>query len=50
MGCDMAQGYLISRPIAISALQLYLEEQRHLQATTAVRPSFGRTEGFWKRA
>lgn len=50
MGCDMAQGYLISRPIAITALRTFLEEQRHLLATANMRPSFGRTEGFWKRA
>lgn len=50
MGCDMAQGFLISRPIAIGALKQFLEEERHLTATAAMRPSFGRPESFWKRA
>lgn len=50
MGCDMAQGFLISRPIAIDAMRQFLEEGRHLTATAAMRPSFGRPESFWKRA
>lgn len=50
MGCDMAQGFLISRPIAIGALLEFFEEDRHLNATATMRPSFGRPESFWKRA
>ncbi|WP_294265059.1 EAL domain-containing protein [uncultured Sphingomonas sp.] len=50
MGCDMAQGFLISRPIAIDALRQFLEEDRHLTVTAAMRPTFGRPESFWKRA
>ncbi|PCD01837.1 hypothetical protein COC42_16695 [Sphingomonas spermidinifaciens] len=50
MGCDMAQGFLISRPIAIGALRQFLAEDRHLTAAAAMRPSFGRPESFWKRA
>ncbi|TKD52246.1 EAL domain-containing protein [Sphingomonas baiyangensis] len=50
MGCDMAQGFLISRPIAIGALRQFVAEQRHLAVTNAARPSFGRPESFWKRA
>lgn len=50
MGCDVAQGFLISRPIGIQALQQFLDEERHLSATAVTRPSFGRPESFWKRA
>jgi diguanylate cyclase len=50
MGCDMAQGFLISRPIAFGALRHFLDEERHLTAVAAMRPSFGRPESFWKRA
>lgn len=50
MGCDVAQGFLISRPIAIQALLQFLDEERHLSATAVTRPSFGRPESFWKRA
>ncbi|WP_231621704.1 EAL domain-containing protein [Sphingomonas sp. 37zxx] len=50
MGCDMAQGYLISRPIVIDAMIQFLEEDRHLAAMAAMRPTFGRPEAFWKRA
>lgn len=50
MGCDMAQGYLISRPIAIGPLREFLEEDRHLTVAAGMRPSFGRPESFWKRA
>ena len=50
MGCDMVQGYLISRPISLDALVPYLEEQRHLAATASPRATFNRPESFWKRA
>ncbi|HTG38207.1 EAL domain-containing protein [Sphingomonas sp.] len=50
MGCDVAQGFLISRPIAFPALKQFLDEDRHLSATAVTRPSFGRPESFWKRA
>jgi len=33
MGCDMVQGYLISRPIALDALVQYLDEGRHRAPT-----------------
>ncbi len=32
MGCDMVQGFLISRPIGIDALMIYLDEGRHQTA------------------
>lgn len=50
MGCDMVQGFLISRPISLVALVQYLDEDRHLSATASPRASFNRPESFWKRA
>lgn len=48
MGCDMAQGFLISRPIALDALIQYLGEDEHLSAT-ADRGLTG-LAAAWKRA
>lgn len=50
MGCDMVQGYLISRPISLDALLHFLAEARHLIAAASPRASFNRPESFWKRA
>ncbi|MBX9731713.1 MAG: EAL domain-containing protein [Sphingomonas sp.] len=50
MGCDMVQGFLISRPISIDAFQLFLEEERHLIAACDPRASFFRPASFWKSA
>lgn len=50
MGCDMAQGFLISRPIVMDALIQFLHDDRHLAAMHTMRPTFGRPEAFWKRA
>lgn len=50
MGCDMVQGFLISRPLCLDALIHFLDEDRHLDATSTPRPSFSRPEAFWKRA
>ncbi len=50
MGCDMVQGYLISRPISFEALVQYLDEDRHLATTVNPRASFNRPETFWKQA
>ncbi len=49
MGCDMVQGYLISRPIALDAFVRYLDEEGHKSVAT-MRPSFGRTENFWRKS
>jgi EAL domain-containing protein (putative c-di-GMP-specific phosphodiesterase class I)/GGDEF domain-containing protein len=49
MGCDMVQGYLISRPIALDALIRFLDEDGH-KAAAAIRPSFVRPEGFWRKS
>lgn len=50
MGCDMAQGYLISRPLGLSALQTYLDEKRHLDVTRNPRAMLGGLAAAWKRA
>ncbi len=38
MGCDMIQGYLISRPIGFDALIRFLNEQAHAAATALAKP------------
>lgn len=48
MGCDMVQGFLISRPVGLDAFIRFVEEEGH-KAASAVRPSFMRPEGFWRR-
>lgn len=50
MGCDMVQGFLISRPISIGALRQFLEEERHLAAMNDTRLTFNRAASFWKSA
>jgi len=50
MGCDMVQGFLISRPLGIEAFRRYLEEDGHLASSAAPPQSFVRSEAFWKRA
>ena len=50
MGCDMVQGFLISRPISLDALRQFLDEDRHLAATADPRSSFNRPASFWKSA
>ncbi|MES2755645.1 MAG: EAL domain-containing protein [Pseudomonadota bacterium] len=50
MGCDMVQGYLISRPVALDALLHYLDQDQHLGATVDPRASFGGLASAWKRA
>lgn len=49
MGCDMAQGFLISRPVAFGALLAFLAEPpitRHAPGEM----SFNQPASFWKRA
>lgn len=49
MGCDMAQGFLISRPIALGALCSFLEEERHAAvAAEAKSGMLNRPASFWK--
>ena len=43
MGCDMVQGYLISRPIGFEALCRFLDEQAHQAVIARTTPlSLGR--------
>lgn len=37
MGCDMVQGFLISRPLALEALLTYLHDERHLDVAKPLR-------------
>ena len=46
MGCDMVQGFLISRPLTMEALLPYLFEERHLPLVQAPRIGFGLTSAF----
>lgn len=48
MGCDMVQGYLISRPIEFAAFRTFITEARHVAAMSSPRLSFLRNEGQWK--
>ncbi|WP_288410068.1 GGDEF domain-containing phosphodiesterase [uncultured Sphingomonas sp.] len=48
MGCDMVQGFLISRPIEFAAFLSFLAEERHVAAMAGPRLSFRRNEGQWK--
>lgn len=49
MGCDMVQGFLLSRPLGFEAFRKYLAEEAHLAGAGNVQ-SFVRPESFWKRA
>ncbi len=49
MGCDMAQGYFISPPLALAPLAAFLAAEQHRQATQDVRGSFTRRAAGWKR-
>jgi diguanylate cyclase len=48
MGCDMVQGYLISRPIGLDALIGYLDEDRHLAAPQDPRALLGKLTQNWR--
>ena len=50
MGCDMVQGYLISRPIGIDAFRKFLDDDAHKGTVGGPPTSFFRPESFWKRA
>jgi len=50
MGCDLVQGYLISRPVPFAALCTYLDEQDQLAETMTNRPVFLRSGSSWTRA
>lgn len=48
MGCDMIQGYLISRPISIDALRQFLREKGHRPIANQRSEMFKRPATFWK--
>jgi EAL domain-containing protein (putative c-di-GMP-specific phosphodiesterase class I) len=50
MGCDMIQGFLISRPINLDALFLFLDSDAHLPVAADLRAPFNRLTTVWKRA
>lgn len=49
MGCDMIQGFLISRPINLDALIHFLDEGKHLAVAANMRAPFNRLATVWKR-
>jgi len=50
MGCDMVQGFLISRPIGLDALIPYLDEEQHLVSPSDPRHLLGRFGSPWRVA
>lgn len=50
MGCDMIQGFLISRPINLDALMLFLDSDTHLATATDLPSPFNRLATVWRRA
>ena len=50
MGCDMVQGFLISRPVPRDALVAFLREEGNHRASQETRLSFSRLASAWKRA
>jgi diguanylate cyclase len=50
MGCDMVQGFLISRPLGIDAFRTFLIDEAKLLSSGGTPTSFIRPESFWKRA
>lgn len=50
MGCDMVQGYLISRPVTLDALAIFLAEERIQCDPERTRASFTRLAAAWRRA
>lgn len=50
MGCDMVQGYLISRPISIEAFRQYLRDDKARAPEDSGHAMFRRPASFWKSA
>jgi EAL domain-containing protein (putative c-di-GMP-specific phosphodiesterase class I) len=50
MGCDMIQGYLISRPVSIDAFRHFLDEYRTRPAEDTRQSMFKRPAAFWQSA
>ncbi|MEG3165376.1 EAL domain-containing protein [Sphingomonas sp. PB2P19] len=49
MGCDMIQGFLISRPINIDALLHFLDSDAHLPDSGDLRAPFKQLASVWNR-
>jgi EAL domain-containing protein (putative c-di-GMP-specific phosphodiesterase class I) len=50
MGCDMVQGFLISRPIALEALHRFLDDGVQFAGGGRLGGSFNQPASFWKTA
>jgi diguanylate cyclase len=50
MGCDMVQGFLISRPLSLPALLTYLQTAKHRELMEQSRRPFGRLTAARARA
>lgn len=50
MGCDMVQGFLISRPLGFEAFRKFVAEEGHKTGGGTGLSPFTRPESFWKRA
>jgi hypothetical protein len=48
MGCDMVQGFLISRPIGVEGLMHFLAESHELGLEPDRTEAFNRPASFWK--
>lgn len=49
MGCDMIQGFLISRPINLDALIHFMEDGKYQAMAADMRAPFNRLATVWKR-
>ncbi len=49
MGCDMIQGFLISRPINLDALIHFMEDGKYQAMAADLRAPFSRLATVWKR-
>jgi EAL domain-containing protein (putative c-di-GMP-specific phosphodiesterase class I) len=50
MGCDMVQGFLISRPMPFEALIEFLAEKPRLAHPSLAKGAFNQPASFWQRA
>ncbi|MGN6271171.1 MAG: EAL domain-containing protein [Sphingomonas sp.] len=50
MGCDMVQGFLISRPMPFDALLDYLTAEPRLARPSVAQGAFNQPASFWERA
>jgi len=50
MGCDMVQGYLLSRPLSIDAFRHFLAVDKAATPEEQAKTMFARPASFWKSA